>query len=142
MKNAKFLTFPLQNLPPPEPVEITEHRAHVCKCPKCGEKTKGVFPENVKAQAQYGANIANIAVYLQAFHLVPEDRLAELLSDLYDLNLSTATIAAFSSRKADEWQDVADFIEQSIKKAPVKHLDETGIRVEKKLVWLHVAILD
>jgi len=126
------------DIPPPPPVRVTEHRAHCCQC-GCGARTDAGFPQDVTAQAQYGANLAALVVYLQAWHFLPEDRLAELLRDVFGVDLSTATIAAMVSRKASLWQDLAAAIGARVATAAVKHLDETGLRIATALHWLHVA---
>ncbi len=127
------------DIPRPRPVEVTEHRAHRCRCPHCGMKTEAAFPHDVTAPAQYGANIAAVTVYLQHWHLIPEDRLAELIGDVFGVDLATATIAAMGQRKAGQWRDLAGHIGERVKQAPVKHMDETGLRVCAALRWLHVA---
>lgn len=127
------------DVPKPQPIGVTEHRAHRCACPRCGGDTGAVFPGDVAAAAQYGANIAALVVYLQHWHFIPEDRLAELMADVFGVNLSTATIAAMGQRKAEEWEPLAEAIGTLVKDAAVKHLDETGLRVAGALHWLHVA---
>jgi transposase len=124
------------DLPKPQPVEVTEHRAHHCACSHCGTKTNAVFPEDVTAAAQYGTNIAALAVYLAHWHFIPEDRLAGLMKDVFGIDLTTATIAAMAQRKADEWKPLADDIGEQVKQADVKHMDETGLRVAGVLQWL------
>jgi transposase len=124
----------------PQPVvQVTEHRAHSCWCPACGTETQAVFPEEVTAAAQYGATVVALVVYLQAWQLIPEDRLAELMKDVFGMEVATATIAAMGHRKAQELTGLAEQIEQQVKHAAVKHLDETGYRIAGVLQWLHVA---
>jgi transposase len=127
------------DIPKPQPIEVTEHRAHCCRCAHCGTRTDASFPEDIAAATQYGANIAALVVYLQAWHFVPEDRLAELMHDVFGVDLSTATIAAMAQRKADQWNDLANHIGEQVKQAGVKHMDETGLRIAGILQWLHVA---
>ncbi len=127
------------DIPKPQPVEVTEHRAHRCRCSHCGTQTVGAFPDHVTAGTQYGATIAAVVVHLQRWHLIPEDRLAELIKDMFGIELATATIAAMSQRKAEPWNDLADYSGEQVKQAPVKHRDETGLRVCAALHWLHVA---
>ena len=45
------------DLPEPEPLVVTEHRAHDCRCPACGAKTRAAFPDGVNAPVQYGTRI-------------------------------------------------------------------------------------
>jgi transposase len=78
-------------------------------------------------------------VYLQVWHYLPEDRLAEFLRDVCGVDISTATIAAMVSRKAADWQDLAAHIGAEVSAAAVVHLDETGLRIATALHWLHVA---
>jgi transposase len=120
-------------------VEVTEHRAHGGWCPACGTETHAAFPAEVRAAAQYGATVEALVVYLQAWQLLPEDRLAELMGDVFGVEMATATIAAMGHRKAQELAGLAAHIEQQVKHAAVKHLDETGYRIAGVLQWLHVA---
>jgi transposase len=124
----------------PEPgVEVTEHRAYSGWCQACGTETQAAFPTEVRAAAQYGATVEALVVYLQAWQLIPEDRLAELMGDVFGVEVATSTIAAMGHRKAQELAGLAEHIEQQVKHAAVKHLDETGYRIAGVLQWLHVA---
>ena len=117
------------DVPEPQPLQVTEHRAHICGCPDCGVQTEAAFPEDVTAPVQYGARITALAVYLRNCQFIPEDRLAALLKDVFGIEISTATIAAMEHRKAEELAPVAEAIAKKVKVAPVKHMDETGYRV-------------
>jgi transposase len=41
------------DLPEPQPLAVTEHRAHTCRCGHCGERAE--FPDGVAAPVQYGS---------------------------------------------------------------------------------------
>ncbi len=84
------------DLPEPQPLIVTEHRAHACLCATCGAETRAAFPEDVTAPVQYGARLAAVVVYLLHYQLLPEKRLAALMADLFGVHLVTATIAAMS----------------------------------------------
>lgn len=115
-------------LPLPE-VVVTEHRAHQCWCEACGSETLGPFPDAVTAPTQEGERVAALVVYLQAWHFLPEDRLAELVADVFGLPVAAATIATMGQRKAQELAGLATHIEEQVKHASVKHLEETGYRI-------------
>jgi transposase len=78
-------------------------------------------------------------VYLLHYQLLPEDRLAEAMADLFGVKLVAATIAGMSRRCAERSQDFAGAVCALVKTAAVKHLDETGFRIGGKTQWLHVA---
>jgi transposase len=127
------------DLPEPAPLVVTEHRAYRCRCSACGKVTTGKHPDGVSAPVQYGERIAAIVVYLATFQFVPEDRLATLMQDLFGVSLARATIGQMSRRAGQRLLGFADAVRQLILHAPVKHLDETGFRIVKRLRWLHIA---
>ena len=51
----------------------------------------------------------------------------------------TSPIAVMGQRKAQELAGLAAYIEQQVKQATVKHMDETGSRIAGVLQGLHVA---
>jgi transposase len=127
------------DLPEPQPLVVTEHRAHDCQCAVCGAKTRAPFPDGVKAPVQYGARIAAFVVYLLHYQLLPEDRLVELMADLFGVKLAAATIARMSRTCAERLRGFAETVRDLVAGALVKHMDETGFRIGGKTQWLHVA---
>ena len=127
------------DLPQPHPLEVTEHRAHTCRCVKCGEQTRAAFPAGVAAPVQYGERIEAFVVYLLHSQLLPEQRVAALIADLFGVSLTTATIAAISRDYAARLRPFAETVRDHVAQAPVKHMDETGFRIAGTTQWLHVA---
>jgi transposase len=127
------------DLPEPRPVVVTEHRAHACRCGSCGAQTKAAFPAGVVAPVQYGPRISAVVVYLLHGHFLPEDRLAELMGDLFGVSLVPATIARMSRSCADRLESFVQAVCDHVATAKVKHLDETGFRIGGRTQWLHIA---
>jgi len=127
------------DLPEPAPLIVTEHRAHGCRCLACGTQTRATFPAGVTAPVQYGKRIGAIVLYLLHYQLLPEKRLAALMTDLFGVHLVTATIARISQDCARRFQGFADAVRDRVAAAPVKHMDETGFRIGGKTQWLHIA---
>jgi transposase len=127
------------DLPEPQPLRITEHRAHACACTACGIRTRANFPDGVNAPVQYGSRIAAFAVYLLHVQFLPEDRLAALMADLFGVKLSPATIARMSRSYALSLHGFGEAVRDLVAGASVKHMDETGFRISGKTQWLHVA---
>jgi transposase len=124
-------------IPPPR-MEVVEHRVERKKCPRCSQRVEGSFPPQVKAPVQYGNRIKGVASYLHHQHFVPEDRLSEVLSDLFDCGMTPGTIAKNSKDLAKNISSVVEKISSKVKAAEVKNLDETGFRIGGKTNWLHV----
>jgi len=107
-------------------------------CPNCLKYTTASFPEGINAPVQYGNNLKSYATYLQNQHFIPEQRIQQLLEDLFGVRVATASIAEFSQTFADQLIEFEQMVFDQLKNAPVKHLDETGYRIGSKTQWLHV----
>ena len=127
------------DLPEPQPLVVTEHRAHDCQCASCGAKTRAPFPDGVNAPVQYGAKITAFVIYLLHYQLLPENRLVALMADLFGVKVAAATIARMSRTCAQRLRGFAQTVRYLVAGAPVKHMDETGFRIGGKTQWLHVA---
>ena len=123
---------------PERPLLVTEHRASVHRCERCRRVTKARFPASVVSPAQYGERIKAAAVYLNVQQLIPEDRTAQALSDLFGApTVCPASVVGWVGKKDQELQQVYARIGERVAEAKVRHLDETGYRVAGKLQWLH-----
>ena len=127
------------DLPEPQPLVVTEHRAHDCRCAACGAQTRAAFPDRVTAPVQYGKRIGAFVLYLLHYQLLPEKRLAMLMTDLFGVRMATATIARISQDCAERCQGFVHVVRNQLAAAPVKHMDETSFRIGGKTQWLHVA---
>lgn len=125
------------DIPPPK-IEVTQHQVEVFRCGECGEKIQGSFPVGVNAPQQYGMRIRAIASYLSNQHFIPEQRLSQLLSDLFNCSISEKTLANINESMAHLAVPLVGQIKEKIETARVKHLDETGMRIKGKNHWLHV----
>ena len=134
-----FVARQVFDLPEPQPLIVTEHRAHGCCCAACGSRTRAAFPDGVTAPVQYGKRIGAFVLYLLHSQLLPEKRLAGLMADLFGVHLVTATIARISQDCAERFQGFIEAVRDRVVAAPVKHLDETGFRIGGKTQWLHIA---
>ena len=128
------------DIPKPPPLFVTEHRAHTCQCSECGAKVRAAFPDGVNAPVQYGNEITSLVAYLQTTQCLPDHRTAMLLSEWWDIKLSSGTVANLTARKAQEFRGAHNYLYDILsgKLVAVKHLDETGIRVAGRLEWLHI----
>ena len=122
--------------------QVTEYQALDVRCPSCQHVTRGTFPDEVRASIQFGPMLKGIALYLLYGQLLPYARTAELLSDVCGCPLSPGTLEAFVAEGADRLVETEELIKQALRAAEVMGTDETGVRVQGVLHWLHVARTD
>jgi transposase len=70
---------------------------------------------------------------------LPYQRTQEMFQDLFNIHLSQGTIKNVLSRGANALADFTEHLKTHLLQSPVNYFDETGLRVEAKLNWLHVA---
>ena len=127
---------------PPVRLEVTEHAAEMKRCDRCGSISTAVFPEGVDHRVQYGARLKSLAVYLKHYMLIPYDRSTELLKDLFGVPISAGTLCRTTEEASRILEEPTERIRTAIGDAPIVHCDETGVRISKRLHWLHVAGTD
>ena len=78
-------------------------------------------------------------VYLMEGQLLPSHRTCEVLKDLMQVTVSEGTLYTTREQCFEHLAPIERGIHQAIKDAEVVHFDETGMRVNQRLWWLHVA---
>ena len=76
-------------------------------------------------------------MYLHHQHFIPEKRLSEVLRDLFACQMATGTIAKTTKTFDTDLEQVITQLISKVKSAPLKHLDETGLRIGSNTQWLH-----
>jgi transposase len=124
------------DIPSPKMV-VTEYRRLVKRCPGCGKIHRGAFPSGVDQPVQYGPNIKAEAVYLTQQNFIPLARASEFMNDLHGSSFSQSSILDTVQKCAEVAAPVVESIKQALTDSSVAHFDETGMRVENRLHWLH-----
>jgi len=127
----------VQDLPPLR-LEVTEHQALGVTCPACQAVTCGAFPDAVRAPVQYGPRLRAVAVYLHHAQIVSQDRTHEALADLFGCTVSDGTVARWVRQAGQTLAPTVAQIADLVATSSHQHADETGIRINGKLHWLHV----
>jgi transposase len=136
------------DIPPFLALEVTEHRARRKRCRGCGSVTTAPFPVEAGARGVgYGPRIEALSVYLMGYQLLPYERTSELLEDLFGGGGGGAsaavpgvgTLHSALERCFEGLEEAEEAIKEGLRRAPVAHFDETGLRVEGEGMWVHVA---
>jgi transposase len=123
----------------PARLRVTEHRLAALRCPSCGKTTQGEFSGVVRSGVQYGPGVKARVLYLQQYQLLPYARTGEAMRDLFGCRLSAGTVANIVRECAAELVGTELKIKQKLRRSPVIHSDETGLRINERLGYVHVA---
>ncbi len=136
--SIKFEKRQLFDLPDVK-MQVTEYQAHTIECKKCHTLNKAEFPNNVNATTQYGDNLKSLISYLNAYQMLPYERIAEIIEDLASHKISVGTIYNFLNTHYDKLEEFENTLKQSMLKEDVLNSDETGVNIQGSLHWIHVA---
>ena len=120
-------------------IEITEISTYEVICPICKKVHKTEFPASVTQPVQYGENLQALMVYLSNYQLIPLSRTAELISALTGQKISQGTIVNVTKNLYHKLESAEIAIKEQLIKADVLHSDETGMRSQGKINWVHSA---
>ncbi len=124
----------------PEPrLEVIEYRKIKRRC-RCGRVSCGEFPARVVAPVQYGERVQAMVSLLSVGGCLSFGKIGQLFADLYGYELNTATSQTMVNRTSAMMPMEA--IKSEIIKSAVVNADETGIKENGKLKWLHTASTD
>jgi transposase len=126
-------------------LRVTAHQIQHRRC-GCGQVTMagaadGV-PAGVGAPAQYGPGVRALASYLLAGQYLPLARTSELLTELVGAPISSGSLVSWHTDAAAGLDGFVESVTAGLQAAPVLGADETGIRVEGALAWVHAARTD
>ena len=125
------------DLPKPQ-LYVTEYQKMRITCTCCGQVSEGKFPTHIKASTQYGSGVKALTVLLNTAYALPVKKVKSLFVDLFGYAINEGTITNNTLLCSANLQTTEQKIKDKLKDSELGHSDETGIRVEGKLHWLHV----
>ena len=125
---------------PLTPIEVTEHHREVKICPCCRSKVTAPLPAGLRgATAEYGPRIKSYAMYLLNQHLVPVRRVSEILKELFGVEISIGSLTRWTAELFHGLSAFERDLKQALIRSKAVNFDETGMRCEGSLHWLHSA---
>ncbi len=118
------------DVPPPPPVEITEHRIYKGWCAQCQKWHEAPvdFAEQVLGQGRIGVRLASSIAYLRTVMRLPFRQLQDALRDLHGFQISLGELVELLHRLRESAQPVLDGLKAEIRASPAIQADETGWR--------------
>lgn len=122
----------------PEPkLDVIEFQRWICTCPQCHRQVSGEFPANVKAPVQYGGGVKAFTTLLSVQGCLSHDKIAQVFADLYGYQINEGTILSANEKAYEALEKPEQEIRKALAEEPTVNFDETGLRAEGKLHWMH-----
>jgi len=127
-------------IPPPPPVEITEHRVIKRKCPHCAawRSPHLDLSQQVIGQGRMGVGLASLVSSLRTSFRMTVRPIQTYLDTFHRLRLSSGEIVELTHQVRRASQTTIDDLKTEIRQSPVIHGDETGWREggQNGFVWV------
>lgn len=117
---------------------VIEYHQYSGVCDRCGKVYKGVFPDKADNTVVYGPKLKAFLTYLTQYQLIPIKRTTELVKDFFGLHISQGTVVSANKEAAEKLEGFEDYAKEKLIHSDVAHFDESGLRVNGELKWLHV----
>jgi transposase len=126
-------------LPPPPPIEVTEHVIYHGWCSQCGTWREAPLDvsEEVIGQGRMGVKLTSVIAYLRTVMRLPVRQIQAYLATLHGFKISTGEIVELLHRATNQLQPVVRALKQEIRASPAVQADETGWREDGKngYIW-------
>ena len=118
-------------------LQVTEHQLGVIYC--CGKAHRGSFPQQLKAPVAYGERLHAMASLLNTEYRLPMEKISQLFTDLWGCSYNESTLLSANERLYEQLQPIEEDIKEKLLDSAILHVDESGMRVEGRLQWVHTA---
>ncbi len=117
-------------LPPPPPVEVTEHVVYHGWCSQCGTWREAPLDvsRQVVGQGRFGVKIASLIAYLRTVMRLPVRQIQAYMASLHGLRISSGEIIGLAQRVTAQLEPKLAEAKQQIRASPAVQMDETGWR--------------
>ncbi len=117
---------------------VTEWQLHTLRCKACGEHTVGALPP--EAHGAFGPRLEALTALLVGRFRLSHREVPALLREVFDIELSDGAVTGCVQTVSAALQAPFDEALAAAQAAPVKNIDETGWRLDKRRAWLWVMV--
>jgi len=116
-------------------VDVTEHQAHVRRCPACGEVTWAEFPADVRAHV-FGPRLGAVMSYLSGFLHAGKRGIEEFVETVFGTPIALGSVSNLEQEMSVALAPAHAAAQQTVQEAATKNVDETGWKRAGKKCWL------
>lgn len=126
-------------IPPPPPVEVTEHQLYRGWCSYCRRwcTARADLRGQVLGRGRLGVGVASLVAHLRIGLRLPLRAIQGYLADVHGLRVSVGELVDLLRRVAVAGQGTYEHLRAQVRTSPVVHADETGWREQGRngYVW-------
>jgi transposase len=122
------------DIPPIEPIVVEAHR-FCATCPSCGHAQVADYPAGLEPERVFGPQVETLVTYFHHVHHLSYERLAQVLAEVFGLEISQGAIDNILQRTAQHLEPEAEEIRQTVTSSRIVGSDETGVRVDGQNHW-------
>lgn len=126
-------------LPPPPPVEVTEHVIYHGWCSQCQKWREAPLDvsREVIGHGRMGVKLTSVIAYLRTAMRLPVRQIQAYLTTLHGLKISSGEIVELLHRATTQLHPAIAALKQQIRASPAVQADETGWREDGKngYIW-------
>ena len=141
VKPQRVLRRQITELPEITPVVI-ETQQHEVECPCCHSLQRGVLPDGLEAQRQFGPRLESALTYFHHEQHMGFERLRQTMSDVFGVAVSEGGEVAVLERAGEAALPEAEAIGAAVRQSAVIGSDETSVRVHGRNWWEWVFVSD
>jgi transposase len=125
----------VEEVPDPQPPEVTQYNRHHYECRSCGTETVASH-RDCPDEGQFGVNVIAQAALSRYDHRLPYRKIADRFEQLHGLEFTGASAWHATERAARAGRYEYERIRQHIQDAEVVHVDETGVKRDGEQAWI------
>ena len=120
----------------PSRVEVTRFKRYRYWCSCCNKQITAPYSADEVPYGYSGPRALAMMVWLKYYHSLPGNKIKDIFRDFCGLKISEGTIPQALQRLSEYLRVEASVILEGIRKAPYKHGDETGWKINGVSHWL------
>lgn len=114
---------------------VTEYQLHHLTCPNCQTNNHAKKPKGVP-EGMFGPRLMSMVALSSGSYQLSKRQITQLLRDFFGVTLSLGTVSRIEKRVSNALRHPVEEVERFLPHQEVVHIDETGMKQEKKKGWM------